>query len=178
MKSGKIGFSSAYPSAQFAADCGSLSTNWTTLSNECINPDLNFSNIRNLKSRYCDCTADVMLTSSKSSKKCWYLPTRVAILVSPKLKEVTFDRAAFIFFTFIHFAYKIQTRLWLRSIWICTKFLSTYAGPSTKSCSSSMLGCLSKLTIIKPLHTCKWTSSIRTAPKTLYTCMASAWWHE
>ena len=35
--------------------------------------------------------------------------------------------------TFIHFAYQIQTRLWLHSIWLCTKFLSTYAGPSAAS---------------------------------------------
>ena len=34
--------------------------------------------------------------------------------------------------TFIHFAHQIQTRLWLPSIWLCTKFLSTYAGHSTK----------------------------------------------
>jgi len=34
--------------------------------------------------------------------------------------------------TFIRFAHQIQTRLWLPSIWLCTKFLSTYAGHSTK----------------------------------------------
>jgi len=73
--------------------------------------------------------------------------------------------------TFIHFAYQSESRLWLHSIWLCTKFLSTYAGPSTKSCSSSMPVCLSNFTIIKSLRTCEWTSSIRTTPKTLYTIL-------
>jgi len=74
--------------------------------------------------------------------------------------------------TFIHFTYQIQTRLWLHSIWLCTKFLSTYAGSSTKPCSSLMLGCLSNFSIIKPLRTCQFhfTSAFFAAVSQLVNC--------